>query len=324
MIEKVTVPDKRALVEIFAPDGIGEVVEGTDLVALVAAAVAADEHGPLRDGDVVVVTSKIISKAEGRSRPFEERLDVIDAETVRTVARRESMRIVRTPLGLTIAAAGVDNSNVDSSTILLLPVDPDASARALRVGLEAETGTQLGVVVSDTAGRAWRIGQTDHAIGAAGVRVIERYDGLSDPYGNALHVTAVAIADELAAAADLVKSKLGARPVAVIRGLAHHLSEGHTDTSARDLVRGPSEDLFAVVPARRSSMRCFTRSARRTRTSTSSPPPRVGSPTPWWRRQLRTGIRPSGSAPSWLRRFKALGPEALPRRREAFGFDSSG
>lgn len=245
MIEKVTVPDKRALVEIFAPDGIGEVVEGTDLVALVAAAVAADEHGPLRDGDVVVVTSKIISKAEGRSRPFEERLDVIDAETVRTVARRESMRIVRTPLGLTIAAAGVDNSNVDSSTILLLPVDPDASARALRVGLEAETGTQLGVVVSDTAGRAWRIGQTDHAIGAAGVRVIERYDGLSDPYGNALHVTAVAIADELAAAADLVKSKLGARPVAVIRGLAHHLSEGHTDTSARDLVRGPSEDLFA-------------------------------------------------------------------------------
>lgn len=233
------------VIEIFAPDGVGEVAEGTDLVALVAKAVAGDVRGPLRDQDIVVVTSKILSKAEGRTQAAAHRLDVIDNETVATVARRGPMRIVRTPLGLTIAAAGVDNSNVDPTTVLLLPLDPDASARALRSGLEALTGVRLGVIVSDTAGRAWRIGQTDHAIGAAGVRVVERYDGRTDPYGNELHVTAVAIADELAAAADLVKSKLGGRPVAVVRGLGHHLASQDVDTSARDLVRAVSEDLFA-------------------------------------------------------------------------------
>lgn len=246
------------MITLFAPAGIGEVGTDTDLAAVIAAAVAADPLGPLRTGDIVVVTSKVLSKAEGRSRPAAEREQAIDAEAVRTVARRGPTRIVLTRHGLTLAAAGVDNSNVDSDTILLLPVDPDASAARLRHNLETRTGTTLGVVVSDTAGRAWRIGQTDQAIGASGVRVVQRYAGQYDAYGNELQVTAVAIADELASAADLVKSKLSGRPVAVVRGLSQHLAPdvdasdvdpvedafGPSETQARVLVREQAQDLF--------------------------------------------------------------------------------
>ena len=210
---------------IFAPAGIGEIAFGTDLVAEIVAAVAADPSGPLQDGDIVVLTSKVVSKAEGRYLPAHRRDAAIDDESRGTVARRGPTRILRTRHGLTLAAAGVDTSNVASDSILLLPVDPDASAERLRSGLEERTGTRLGVVISDTAGRPWRIGQTDQAIGASGVRVIERYEGRRDGYGNELQVTAIAIADELAGAADLVKAKLLGRPVAVVRGLGHHLVE---------------------------------------------------------------------------------------------------
>jgi coenzyme F420-0:L-glutamate ligase/coenzyme F420-1:gamma-L-glutamate ligase len=230
------------MITIFAPGGIGEVGPATDLPAEIVSAVAADPAGPLRSGDIVVVTSKIISKVESRQRPATQRDAAVEAESARTVTRRGSTRIVRTRHGLTLAAAGVDNSNVASDVVLLLPVDADASAARLRQALEGRTGTSLGVLISDTAGRAWRIGQTDQAIGAAGVRVIERYTGRRDPYGNELQVTAVAIADELAAAADLAKSKLSNRPVAVIRGLAHHLSE--SEAHAALLIRDESEDLF--------------------------------------------------------------------------------
>lgn len=233
------------MITIFAPGGIGEVTAGAELGELVVAAVAADPAGPLRAGDVVVVTSKIISKAEGRARPGGDRNAAIRAETRATVARRGDTVVARTATGLTIAAAGVDNSNVDPGAVLLLPVDPDASAARLREALERATGCRLAVVVSDTAGRPWRLGQTDQAIGAAGLRVLESYEGRCDPYGNELRVTAVAVADEVAAAADLAKAKLAGRPVAVIRGLAHHVLPGDRAGRAADLVRPRAEDMFA-------------------------------------------------------------------------------
>jgi coenzyme F420-0:L-glutamate ligase / coenzyme F420-1:gamma-L-glutamate ligase len=230
------------VITIFAPDGIGEVRQGANLAALVLDAVTAAPEGPLRDGDILVVTSKIISKAEGRIRSAADRQRAIDAETARTVAARDDTQIVRTRIGLTLAAAGVDRSNVAAGSILLLPEDPDGSARTLRDDLVARCDLRLGVIISDTAGRAWRVGQTDHAIGAAGVRVVQHYGGALDPYGNPLSITAMAVGDELAAAADLAKGKLGRRPVAVIRGLESLVVEDGTD--AASLVRPPASDLF--------------------------------------------------------------------------------
>ena len=234
------------MITVFAPGGVGEVVAGTDLADLVLRAVAADAHGPLIDGDVVVLTSKVLSKAAGLTRPGTDREAAVDEQTVRTVARRGPTRIVRTRHGLTLAAAGVDASNVAAGTVLVLPADPDADAEALRAALAARTGRTLAVVVSDTAGRAWREGQTDQAIGAAGLRVLERYVGRQDGYGNGLKVTAMAVADEIAGAADLVKGKLAGRPVAVVRGLGHLVqAPGGLDGSARALVRDPGQDMFS-------------------------------------------------------------------------------
>jgi coenzyme F420-0:L-glutamate ligase/coenzyme F420-1:gamma-L-glutamate ligase len=230
------------MISIFAPAGVAEVAAGTDLGRAILAATEADSLGPLRDGDIVVVTSKIISKAEGRIAPAARRAELITAESRRTVARRGETRIVRTRGGLTIAAAGVDASNVSSESILLLPLDPDASAAALREQLVAATGLRLGVIISDTAGRPWRMGQTDHAIGVAGVRVLQNYVGARDAYGNELQVTVMALADELAAAADLVKGKLRRRPIAVVRGLGRLVSGA--DSSARELLREPGKDMF--------------------------------------------------------------------------------
>lgn len=233
------------MITIFAPEGIGEVTAGAELGELIVAAVAADPAGPLRDGDVVVVTSKIVSKAEGRTRPVGDRDAAIRAETRATVARRGNTVVARTATGLTIAAAGVDTSNVDPGAVLLLPVDPDASAARLRDALAEAGGGRLAVVVSDTAGRPWRVGQTDHAIGAAGLRVLERYAGRQDAYGNDLQVTAMAVADEIAGAADLAKGKLAGRPVAVLRGVGHLVQlTGRPDGRASDLIRPPEQDMF--------------------------------------------------------------------------------
>jgi coenzyme F420-0:L-glutamate ligase/coenzyme F420-1:gamma-L-glutamate ligase len=233
--------DQPSMITIFAPDGIGEVAAGSDLAAIILEAIAADPLGPLLDGDIVVVTSKIISKAEGRVEEASRRAELISSETRRTLARRGETRIVRTHNGLTLAAAGIDRSNLPAESILLLPHDPDASAAELRERLTAN-GLRLGVIISDTAGRAWRLGQTDHAIGASGVRPLEDYAGARDAYGNELQITAMAVADEVAAAADLVKRKLRGRPVAVVRGLDHLVSEA--GSSARQLLRDPREDLF--------------------------------------------------------------------------------
>ncbi|WP_268240943.1 coenzyme F420-0:L-glutamate ligase [Streptomyces lasiicapitis] len=201
---------------VWAMGGVPEVRPGDDLAKLIAAA----EPG-LADGDVVLVTSKIVSKAEGRVVAAADREAAIDAETVRVVARRGTLRIVENRQGLVMAAAGVDASNTPAGTVLLLPEDPDASARAVRAGLRAALGVDVGVIVTDTFGRPWREGLTDVAIGAAGVRVLDDLRGGVDAYGNPLSATVVATADELAAAGDLVKGKAAGLPVAVVRGLGH-------------------------------------------------------------------------------------------------------
>jgi coenzyme F420-0:L-glutamate ligase/coenzyme F420-1:gamma-L-glutamate ligase len=231
------------MITIFAPDGIGEVAAGADLAALVIDSVSRQSDGPLQDGDIVVITSKIVSKAESRRLPAEDRREAIATETERTVAYRDGTRIVRTRTGLTIAAAGVDRSNIDRTSILLLPADSDASAGRLRDEVAQRTGRTVGVIISDTAGRPWRIGQTDHAIGAAGVRVVERYAGRNDHYGNSLFVTAIAVADEIAAAAELAKGKLDGRPLAVVRGLSRLVVD--IGENAHSLLRDPPLDLFA-------------------------------------------------------------------------------
>ncbi|MFI5766609.1 coenzyme F420-0:L-glutamate ligase [Streptomyces sp. NPDC051563] len=225
--------------EVRALGGIPEVRPGDDLAALIAAAAGPE----LRDGDVLLVTSKIVSKAEGRIVRADSREEAIDAETVRVVARRGTLRIVENRQGLVMAAAGVDASNTEASTVLLLPEDPDASAAAIRAGLRERLAVDVGVVVTDTFGRPWRTGLTDVAIGAAGVRVLDDLRGGTDAHGNPLSATVVATADELAAAGDLVKGKAEGLPVAVVRGLAHVLAEG---SSAADLVRSPADDMFRL------------------------------------------------------------------------------
>ncbi len=186
----------------------------------------------------------MVSKAEGRTR-VGEREAAIDEETVRVVARRGATRIVRHRLGLTMAAAGVDASNVPVGSIVLLPRDPDASASALRHEILARADVNVGVLVTDTAGRAWREGQTDIAIGAAGLVVAEDFAGRSDPHGNPLVVTLPAVADELAGAAELAQGKLAGRPVAVVRGRADLvLPPGERGPGAASLVRAEGGDLF--------------------------------------------------------------------------------
>jgi coenzyme F420-0:L-glutamate ligase/coenzyme F420-1:gamma-L-glutamate ligase len=220
--------------------GIGEVVEGDDLAALLVRA------AHLEDGDILVVTSKVVSKAEGRVRTT-KRDEAISDETDRTIARRGRTSIVRTHHGLVMAAAGVDASNTAVGTVVLLPLDPDASARGLREGVRRRTGRNVAVLVTDTAGRAWRHGQTDIAIGAAGLDVLHDYAGHTDQDGNELAVTAPAVADELAAAADLVKRKLARRPAALVRGLAGLVLEpGVHGPGAGALVRDESEDMFGL------------------------------------------------------------------------------
>ncbi|MDT0382364.1 coenzyme F420-0:L-glutamate ligase [Streptomyces sp. DSM 42041] len=239
--------DARPGYHVWALPGIPEVREGDDLVKLIAEAAAAEGLDGLVDGDVLVVTSKIVSKAEGRTVAADDREASIDAETVRVVARRGPARIVETRHGFVMAAAGVDASNTPAGTVLLLPEDPDASATRIRDGLYDLLGARVGVVVTDTFGRPWREGQTDVAIGAAGVRVLEDLRGGVDSYGNPLGVTVTAVGDELAAAGELVKGKADGRPVAVVRGMGRHvLGAGDRDTTAQPLVRDAALDMFRL------------------------------------------------------------------------------
>ncbi|MFI6153608.1 coenzyme F420-0:L-glutamate ligase [Kitasatospora sp. NPDC051170] len=226
-------------VRILGVEGLPEIEAGADLAALLAKA------GTYEDGDILLVTSKIVSKAEGRLLRAEDREAAIDAETVRVVARRGRARIVENRNGFVMAAAGVDASNTAPGTVLLLPEDPDASARALRAGLQRLTGRRLAVVVTDTFGRPWRNGLTDVAIGAAGLCALEDHRGRTDGHGNELVLTVTAIADELAAAADLVKGKATGVPVAVVRGLGH-LVTPEDGEGTRPLVRPAVDDMFRL------------------------------------------------------------------------------
>jgi coenzyme F420-0:L-glutamate ligase / coenzyme F420-1:gamma-L-glutamate ligase len=246
--------------QVSGVPGIPEISLGDDLAALIVQAARAESGPGLRDGDILVVTSKIISKAEGRVVEA-SREDAIEAETVRVVAQRGATTISQTRHGFVLAAAGVDASNTAPGTVVLLPVDPDESARRLRKALRARFGLTVGVIVTDTMGRPWRAGQTDTAIGAAGVLPARDHRGEFDAFGNTLEVTVAAVADEIAAAADLVKGKALQIPVAVVRGLAA-LGTESDGPGARALVRPASEDMFRlgaadVLPARR-TIRSFS------------------------------------------------------------------
>ncbi|MFL6163871.1 MAG: coenzyme F420-0:L-glutamate ligase [Jatrophihabitantaceae bacterium] len=236
-------------IEIRPVTGMAELRPGDDLAAAIAAAVP-----ELADGDVLVVTSKVVSKVEGRLLPVpvddptaRERIrqQAIAAETVRVVASRGPLRIVENRQGLVLAAAGVDASNVRLDEIALLPLDPDASARRLREALRERTGRSVAVILSDSMGRPWRHGIADVAIGVAGLTAVLDVRGQDDEHGNRLTMTEVAVADELAAAADLVKGKLAGIPVAVIRGYAY----ADDGKGSSQLIRGSVGDLFRLGTA---------------------------------------------------------------------------
>ncbi|WP_396667133.1 coenzyme F420-0:L-glutamate ligase [Microbacterium sp. R86528] len=248
------------MLQVWALSGLPEVDAGANLAALIGDAIGAvagsgDVSGSgsipdgesLENGDIVVITSKIVSKAEGRFVVAADREDAITAETVRLVAWRTGpagiTRIVENKLGIVSAAAGVDASNTPEGTILLLPVDPDASARAIAQQLRERFGVEVGVLITDTLGRAWRDGQTDHAIGAAGVHVFEDLRGQTDAEGRPLVVTKPCVADEIAAAAELVKGKASGLPVAIVRGRSDLV--GPLDLpGARSIVRPAELDMF--------------------------------------------------------------------------------
>ncbi|RLK61054.1 coenzyme F420-0:L-glutamate ligase [Actinokineospora cianjurensis] len=236
-------------IEILPVTGLPEFRPGDDLTGAVVAAAPW-----LRSGDVVVVTSKIVSKVEGRlyrvpsdpaGREAAKLRAVLEEADQVIAAKGPTLITVNKRIGVVQAASGVDASNVARDEIALLPADPDGSAIALRNGLRERLGVEVAVVVTDTMGRAWRMGQTDAAIGSSGLAVLHSYAGSVDAHGNELAVTVVAVADEVAAAADLVKGKLGGVPVAVVRGM----TIGDDKSVARDLVRAPEDDLFRLGTA---------------------------------------------------------------------------
>jgi coenzyme F420-0:L-glutamate ligase / coenzyme F420-1:gamma-L-glutamate ligase len=243
---------------VLPVEGLPEVKAGDDLATLIADAALA---GPgLFDGDILVITSKIVSKAEDRVVAA-DRESAIEAETVRVVARRGPTTISQTRQGLVLAAAGVDASNTAPGTVVLLPVDPDNSALRLRKAIADRSGAQLGVLITDTMGRPWRAGQTDTAIGAAGITPLRDFRGQPDTFGNLLEVTVAAVADEIAGAADLVKQKTSGVPVAIVRGLGNLVTDD-AGPGAAALIRPADEDMFrlgaADVLAARRTVREFT------------------------------------------------------------------
>jgi coenzyme F420-0:L-glutamate ligase/coenzyme F420-1:gamma-L-glutamate ligase len=229
--------------------GIAEVTPGADLARMVADAVApADPSGPvLADGDVVVVTQKVVSKAEGqlvRIDPDDPaaKVALVEQESVRIVRRRGDLIISETKHGFICANAGIDLSNVEVGTAALLPEDSDRSARRIRAGLQAMLGVDVGVIISDTFGRTWRRGVTDVAIGCAGVAAVIDLRGTLDATGRELVATEVCVADELASAAELVMGKDKGIPAAIVRGVP---ADWLRPASVRaEIVRPPSEDLF--------------------------------------------------------------------------------
>jgi coenzyme F420-0:L-glutamate ligase / coenzyme F420-1:gamma-L-glutamate ligase len=232
---------------VFPIEGIGEIRPGDDLAGLIADAAAGGAASALADGDVVVVTQKVVSKAEDRLVPIDpddplSHKPLVEAESVRILRRRGELIISETAHGFVCANAGIDLSNVESGWAALLPVDPDRSARRIRDGLRARAGVEVAVIISDTFGRVWRRGVTDVAIGSAGIVPVVDLRGTTDALGRELAVTEVAVVDEIAAAAELVMGKASGIPAAVVRGIEPGwLGRGSVQD---DLVRRPAEDLF--------------------------------------------------------------------------------
>ena len=232
--------------ELWGVEGIGEIRPGDQLGEIVADACAAPPNGPLRDGDVLVVTQKVVSKAEGRlvavdaDDPLSHK-QLVEDEAVRIVRRRGDLIITETTHGFICANSGIDLSNVERGYAALLPVDSDRSARRIVDIVRARLGVTVGVIVSDTFGRVWRKGLTDVAIGVAGIAGVVDLRGTPDALGRTMQVTEVAVADELAAAAEMVMGKSNGIPVAVVRGVD---PEWLRVSSVRELVRPPAEDLF--------------------------------------------------------------------------------
>jgi coenzyme F420-0:L-glutamate ligase/coenzyme F420-1:gamma-L-glutamate ligase len=254
--------------------GIPEVRPGHDLAGLLIAAATAPDGPGLYDGDVLVVTSKVVSKAEGRIVRGRDRDEVIDAETQRVVSSWEGPNgrtvIAETRHGLVLAAAGVDASNTEPGTLVLLPLDPDASAAGLRTGVRERTGANVAVVISDTLGRPWRKGQTDAAIGAAGLQVMDDLRGRRDSAGNTLDVTIRAVADEIASTAELVAGKASGIPAVVLRGLSDLvLPPGSSGTGAVALIRPAEEDRFRLGTPE--AMRAAVKARRTVREFTDEP-----------------------------------------------------
>ena len=228
--------------------GLGEIRPGVDLAATLADVLGSkDDEQCLRSGDVLVVTQKVVSKAEGRIVELDHddedaKVALVESESTRVLRRRGSLLITETRHGFICANAGIDLSNVDDGTAALLPVDPDRSARRLRGDLARRLGVQVAVIISDTFGRVWRQGVTDIGLGSAGVIPILDLRGTSDANGRELVATTICVVDELAGAADLVMGKASGIPAAIIRGCPEsYLGEGSVVT---DVVRGPADDLF--------------------------------------------------------------------------------
>lgn len=288
----------REALQVLPIEGIGRITPGTDLAEAIATAAPW-----LRDGDVLVVTSKIVSKSEGQlvdlpsSVTTDEereaaRLQVLASETARVVASRGPTRIVATHHGFVMASAGIDNSNVDPSQLVLLPKDPDASARSLRSALAERFGLDVAVIISDTMGRPWRNGLTDVALGAAGITPILDHRGEVDPYGNELQLTQMAVVDELAAAAELVKGKCDQVPVAVVRGwFDRPLS---TDgPGAVVMIRDSESDLFSLGTAEARALGLREAAALGVTGSTRFPVPGLAEPFPF-APTTRVSVEPDG------------------------------
>jgi coenzyme F420-0:L-glutamate ligase/coenzyme F420-1:gamma-L-glutamate ligase len=240
-------PTDSDAVSVLAIRGIGEVQPGDDLAELLVAALGGAQGFELRDGDVVVVTQKVVSKAEGRLVEIDAddpsaKAALVESEAVRILRRRGELVITETKHGFICANAGVDLSNVASGQAALLPIDSDRSARAIAAGLGHRLGVQVGVIISDTFGRTWRRGVTDVAIGCAGVAAVVDLRGTQDASGRELQATEVCVADELASAAELVMGKDRSVPAAVVRGVPG--SWLRPSSVVDEIIRPPAEDLF--------------------------------------------------------------------------------
>ena len=230
----------------WSVEGIGEIVPGQQLGDIIVEACSAEPNGPLRDNDVLIVTQKIVSKAEGRLVPIDpddplSHKVLVEQEAARIVRRRGDLIITETKHGFVCANSGIDLSNVERGYAALLPLDSDRSARRIRDIVRAQLGVTVGVIVSDTFGRPWRKGLTDVAIGVAGIAGVVDLRGTEDALGRMMQVTEVCIADELASTGELVMGKSNGVPVAVIRGSD---PSWFRDSSMDEIVRPPSEDLF--------------------------------------------------------------------------------